>query len=112
MERSKLSKLADELEGLDDEPTGEVHVHMPKGTTLEADATGKLRAISIHDDDITPHDPPRKQSDPPPKSGIPGLLHAGGGVIVRVVGAVNNPYALLALALLVAAFVAWLRLRP
>jgi hypothetical protein len=72
MADSKLSKLADELEGLDDEPTGEVHVHMPKGTTLEADATGKLRAVSVHDEDITPHDPPRKvESEAPPSKVAP-----------------------------------------
>jgi hypothetical protein len=78
MAASKLSKLADELDGMDDEPTGEVHVHLPPGTQLEADATGRLKAISAPDDDRpTPTDPPRKvESDAPPPSKVSPLAIA------------------------------------
>ncbi len=114
MAPKKLSKLADELEGLDDEPTGEIHINPPKGSRTEVgpDATGKMRAVIISDDDITPTDPPRKIQSEPPKSGIPGYIAAGAGGVAKVLAAVNNAYTLLALALLVAAFIAWLRLRP
>ncbi len=102
----ELSKLADELEGLDDEPTGEVHVHMPKGTTLEADRTGKLKAISIPDDD----EPAKAQhSDPPPKSGVTAIIVAVTGGVARI----NSwPAALVGLAVAaVAALWVWLTKR-
>lgn len=44
----------------------------------------------------------------PPKS---GFVRAVSGAVVAVLKAVNNPYALGALALLTAAFIAWLRMR-
>ena len=74
MAASKLKQLADELREGDDEPTGQHHFHLPKGTTLEADATGKLKAISIPDDEPTPTDAGVKRarvesSGPPSKVG-------------------------------------------
>ena len=114
MAESKLSKLADELEGLDDEPTGDIVLNPPKGSRTEVgpDATGKMRAVIISEDEITPYDPPRKPLSEAPRSGVPGLIAAVSGGAARIVSAVNNVYALLALTLLVAAFIAWLRLRP
>jgi hypothetical protein len=62
----ELSKLADELEGLDDEPTGQFHINPPKGSRTEVgpDATGKMRAVVISESDIEPE--PRPVSEPPP----------------------------------------------
>ena len=44
--------------------------HLPKGTTLEADRTGRLRAVSNPDDEITLTDngqPRKAESEPAPK---------------------------------------------
>ena len=50
----------------DDEVT-ENHFHLPKGTTLEADRTGRLRAVSNPDDEITlTENPAPKQPDSTP----------------------------------------------
>lgn len=110
----RVRRLAQRIRDEDDEIT-EQHLHLdnlPPGTKIDTDATGRLKAISIPDDDrVTPTDPGRKPISVAPKSGFQGLLATSGGVVVKVVSAVNNPYALGALALLVAAFIAWLRLR-
>ena len=68
---SKQEQALAELEGSEwtDEPT-ENHYHLPKGTTLEADRTGRLRAVSNPDDEITLTDngqPRKAESEPPPK---------------------------------------------
>ena len=109
----RLRRRADELDGLDDEIT-ENHIHVHGPAKLEADATGRLKAISMPDSDReTPTDPPR--TDPPPKSGLPGIIAAGAGGVVRIVRVASTPMGLSALGLLglllLAAFVAWLRLR-
>lgn len=114
MAESKLRRLAAELRDADDEITeNHIHFDLPPGAKVEADATGRLRAISVPDDErVTPTDPPRAKPDStPPRSGFVGVVQAGGGVVVRVVQAVNNPYALGALFLLVAALFVYLRFR-
>lgn len=50
----------------------ENHIHLPQGRiTLEADRTGRLRAVSNPDDEITLTDngqaPRKTESEPPPK---------------------------------------------
>ena len=106
-DESKLRRLAAELRDADDdETTGDIIVQ--PGATVIVDQTGKHRALQP--DEVTPTD--RGKKSDPPKSGLSGAIATGGGVLVKVVSAVNNPYALGALALLVAAFVAWLKLRP
>jgi len=93
----------------DDEPiTGQHLVEAMKAGA--AIATGKHRALGP--DEPTPTEPRGKPISVAPKSGIPGLIGAVSGGAARIVSAVNNVYALLGLALLVAAFIAWLRLRP
>jgi hypothetical protein len=49
---------------------------------------------------------------PEPKSGIHGIITAGGGFVLGLVKAVNNFYAFGTLVVLLAAFIAWLKLRP
>jgi len=45
----------------------EQHFHLPKGTTLETDQTGRLRAISHDEITLTDHgSPPKPESEPPP----------------------------------------------
>lgn len=63
----RVRELADYIGEQDDDEPAEVtenHFHLPKGTTLEADATGKLRAISHDEITLTDHAVPG--SDPPP----------------------------------------------
>jgi hypothetical protein len=108
----QLDDVIAELEGEDwddaDEITAEHLIDAVKaGAVL---ATGRHQTLKM--DDVTPTDPPRKLISDPPKSGIPGLVAAVTTGAARIVAAVNNVYALLGLALLVAAFIAWLRLRP
>lgn len=74
--KSKLAALADELE--DSDEVTEQHIHfedLPPGTKIDTDATGRLKAISVPDDDReTPTDPPRKvESDPAPPSKVSPL---------------------------------------
>lgn len=98
----ELDEVIAELEGNDWQEVTENHIHveLPKGTTLEADRTGRLKAISMPDTEITKPDIPRPSSEPP-KSSIAGAA-------VAVIRSVNNPYALGALALLVVALWVWL----
>jgi hypothetical protein len=109
-DESKLNRLANELDDADDEVTAEHYFNVEPGGTLIVDQSGKHKALGP--DELTPTDPPRKVQSEPPKSGIPGYISAGAGGVAKVLAAVNNAYTLLALALLVAAFIAWLRLRP
>jgi hypothetical protein len=104
-----LDDVIEELEGSewDDElKTGDIHIYPPAGAKFEAgtDSTGKFKASSIPDSD-----PPDAE---PPKSGIPGIITASGGFVLGLVKAVNNFYAFGTLVVLLAAFIAWLKLRP
>ena len=107
---SKLSKLADELDDSEDEITAEHYFRVEKGGTLIVDQTGKHKALGP--DEPTPTDPHvgRKHSAPP-KSGIPGILAAGAGGVVRIIGAVNSWPAVFGLALLVVALGLYLHFR-
>jgi hypothetical protein len=68
--QSERERAIADLEGSDweEEEVTENHFHLPPGTTLEADRTGKLRAVSIPDSD-----PPESDVDPPPKLTLLGL---------------------------------------
>jgi hypothetical protein len=92
------------LEGSDWEEVTENHIHieLPKGSELEADRTGRLRAVSYPDHEATKPDHPKPESRWPERAG---------GVATRLIAAVDRPERLMALALLVAlaAFAAWLR---
>jgi hypothetical protein len=57
MAGSKLSKLADELEDIDDEPTGETNIIVQPGGVVHVEQTGKHKAMA-QDDRPTPSDPP------------------------------------------------------
>ena len=46
----------------------EQHFHLPKGTTLETDQTGRLRAISHDEITLTDHGIPPKPESVPPKA--------------------------------------------
>jgi hypothetical protein len=101
----------------DDEITGQHLIDaMKAGVALGVETTSKTRAMSKQEaEEITLTDhgqPPRRPISEAPKSGVPGLIAAVSGGAARIVSAVNNVYALLALTLLVGAFIAWLRLRP
>lgn len=58
--KTRLRALAAELRDADDEITeNHIHLHPPPGTTIEADATGRLKAISVPDTEReTPTVPP------------------------------------------------------
>jgi hypothetical protein len=70
MAESKLRTLADELEGLEDEisEVTEQHIHLPAGFKgeIDADATGRLRAVSHPDVETTKPDNARPESEAPP----------------------------------------------
>jgi hypothetical protein len=102
----RIRELAGYIEETE-EVTGNVHLHLAPGTTVDADATGKIRAVSNHEIEVTRPDHARPSEGP--KS---GLVRSVGGVVVSVLKAVNNPYALGALAIIAGSFVAWLVLRP
>lgn len=109
----ELDDVIAELEGAEweDEITAQDLMDAVKAGAVIA--TGKHEAMSkLQADEVTPYDPPRKPHTDPPKSGVPGIIRAITTGARDLVSAVNNAYALLALALLVAAFIAWLRLRP
>lgn len=77
-----------------------VHVHVEQ--------TGRHQAQRLAPDELTPADPPptKPESEEPP-SRLPWPARAA----ISLVKAVNNPYALGALALLVLALFVWLRFR-
>ena len=62
---AKQERALAELEGSEwADEVAENHFHLPKGTTLEADRTGRLRAVSNPDDEITlTENPAPKQPD-------------------------------------------------
>jgi hypothetical protein len=63
-----LDEVIAELEGNEWEVISEVtenHWHLPKGVQLEADATGRMKAISIPDHEATKPDNPRPETVPP-----------------------------------------------
>jgi len=97
---NRVRAVADELAGIEDEKTGpDIHVHV--------DNTGRFPAV----DPVTKPDNQRPESDPP-KS---GLVRSVGGAVAGILKLVNNPWAFLALAVIVAgavvAFGMWLRFR-
>jgi hypothetical protein len=61
-----LDEVIAELEGNEWEVISEVtenHWHLPKGTTVDTDATGKMRAISLADAEVTRVDNARAKQD-------------------------------------------------
>lgn len=85
-----MRSLAEELDGAeDDEITAQTHIHV-NGGTVQVGETGRFEAIT-------------KPNNPKP-SGPPKVAKGA----VAVIQAVNNPYALGALALLVVALWIWL----
>jgi hypothetical protein len=94
----------------DDEPEEITAEHiieaMKAGAVI---ATGSHAAMSKQRaEEITVTD----HAVPEPKSGIHGIITAGGGFVLGLVKAVNNFYAFGTLVVLLAAFIAWLKLRP
>lgn len=66
MAESKLADLANELEGLDDEPTGETNIIVQPGGVVHVEQTGRHQAMTKDEADrVTPTDP--KSSALPPK---------------------------------------------
>jgi hypothetical protein len=69
----ELDEVIRELEGsawdeISEVTENHIHIHPPKGSVVETDATGRMRAISVPDgDDSTP----TKPDHPAPKSGWP-----------------------------------------
>jgi hypothetical protein len=102
--QQRARSLADQLEDLPDEITGNHFIFPEKAkTTVEADSGGRVKVVSIPDaEEITRADHPK------PDSRLPERI---GGIATQLIAAVDKPPRLGALALLVAlaAFAAWLR---
>jgi hypothetical protein len=100
---NRVRTLADQLEDLPDEITGNHFIFPEKAkTTVDTDATGRVKVVSIPDEEVTKDDHAKPESRWPERAG---------GVATRLIAAVDRPERLMALALLVAlaAFAAWLR---
>jgi hypothetical protein len=64
---AEMDRAIRELEGADWEEITENHIHieLPKGSELEADRTGRLRAVSYPDHEATKPDNPKPETVPP-----------------------------------------------
>lgn len=89
-----MRSLADELDDAEEEVTGQAQIHVNGGTVLVGE-TGRFAAVET---------PTKPDNVRPPASEPPKVAKAA----VSIIQAVNNPYALGALALLVAALWIWL----